>query len=226
MITIAIDGASGVGKSTLSDALAARLGILHLDTGEMYRAVGLCVLENGIDPQDEQAVSAFVRGGACAVTVRYVDGKQHTLLQGRNVSPALHDEAIGLAASAVSRYAAVRAFLVERQQAIARDMPLVMDGRDIGTVVLPDAPLKFFLTAAPETRARRRCRQLHLNADSPEGQAVLSRLLARDRQDSERAQSPLRAAPDAVILSTDALSFKETLDEMLNHVRKIDPVAR
>ena len=181
----------------------------------MYRAIGLCALESGVDPADEQAVVALVRGGGCRVNVRIAQGKQETLLNDRNVSPRLHEEAVGFAASTVSRYRDVRRHLVRAQQAIANAQPVGMDGRDIGTVVLPDAKLKIFLTADAAVRARRRCLQLGIAADSPQGKEIFHKLVERDKQDSERAVDPLRPAEDAVLVDTGNITFEEALNRLL-----------
>ncbi|HHT15670.1 MAG TPA: (d)CMP kinase [Clostridiales bacterium] len=218
MITIAIDGASGAGKSTLSDALAQRLGILHIDTGAMYRAVGLCALRKGIEPSDENAVVKLIENGDCIVDVKHENNQQVTLLNGQDVNHRLRDEKVGLAASTVSRYKQVRRYLVKCQQEIARQIPLVMDGRDIGTVVLPDAKAKIFLEASPEVRAYRRCKQIGIDPGSPQGKEVLTRLIARDEQDTKREVDPLKKAEDAVLINTDHLTFEETLNLILQIV--------
>lgn len=220
MITIAIDGASGAGKSTLSDALALRLGILHIDTGAMYRAVGLCALNNGIAPEDEQAVVLLIQEGKCVVDVKHENHQQVTLLNNRDVSGQIRQEEVGLAASTVSRYKEVRKYLVKRQQEIARQIPLIMDGRDIGTVVLPHAKAKIFLEASSKVRALRRCKQLGINPDSPQGREVYTSLVARDEQDTKRSVDPLRKADNAVLINTDHLTFEETLNKMLQVVEE------
>lgn len=217
-LTIAIDGPVGAGKSTISDAVAARLGILHLDTGAMYRAVGLCALENGIDPRDEQAVCALCGQGRVHVDVRYENGKQITLLDGRDVSALIRTQEAGSAASAVSRYAPVRAMLVRRQQEMARGQSMLLDGRDIGTVVLPEATVKIFLTASAEVRARRRMAQLREKGDETPFEQVLAEVNARDLQDTTRALTPLRQAEDAILVDASDLTFDETVQAILSHV--------
>lgn len=217
-LTIAIDGPVGAGKSTISDAVAARLGILHLDTGAMYRAIGLCALEKGIDPQNEEAVGRLCQEGQAKVDVRYENGAQITLLNGRNVSNAIRTQEAGTAASAVSRYAAVRSMLVRRQQEMAQGQPMLLDGRDIGTVVLPHATVKIFLTASPEIRAQRRMAQLREKGDQTPFEQILAEVNARDLQDTTRALTPLRQAEDAVVVDASALSFDETVNAILSHV--------
>lgn len=217
-LTIAIDGPVGAGKSTISDAVAARLGILHLDTGAMYRAIGLCALEKGIDPQNEEAVGRLCQEGQAKVDVRYENGAQITLLNGRNVSNAIRTQEAGTAASAVSRYAAVRSMLVRRQQEMAQGQSMLLDGRDIGTVVLPHATVKIFLTASPEIRAQRRMAQLREKGDQTPFEQILAEVNARDLQDTTRALTPLRQAEDAVVVDASALSFDETVNAILSHV--------
>ena len=155
MLNIAIDGPVGAGKSTIADEVAARLHILHLDTGAMYRAVGLAVMDAGLDIQDEAGVTALCEAGRAHVDVRYQDGAQRTLVNGQDVTGRIRTQQAGTAASAVSRYAAVRQMLVRRQQEIAAAQPMLLDGRDICTVVLPNAPVKIYLTASAEARAQR-----------------------------------------------------------------------
>lgn len=218
LISIAIDGPVGAGKSTLSDAVAGKLNILHLDTGAMYRAVGLCALRKGISPEDEQGVVDMCLSGAAEVDVQYKQHTQQTLLNGQDVSQDLRTEEVGLAASTVSRYPKVRKYLVERQQAIARKTSILMDGRDIGTVVLPNAPVKIFLTASPEARARRRFNQLVQQGKTPDYNKVLEDLLARDKQDQTRAADPLRQAEDAILLDTSEMDFDASVQAILDIV--------
>ena len=219
LISIAVDGPVSSGKSTLCDALARKLNILHLDTGAMYRAVGLYVLRQGIDASDEAALADIIERHAAEVSVAYIDGKQVTYVNGEDITGELRQEAVGAAASAVSRFQAVRRYLVSLQQQLAREQSLIIDGRDIGTVVLPDAKVKIFLTASPEARARRRLIQLQSMNQTPEYETVLSDLVARDRQDEGRACDPLKPAADAVILDTTGLSFDASLKRMMNIVK-------
>ncbi len=218
LISIAIDGPVSAGKSTLSDAVAKKLNILHLDTGAMYRAVGLCALKKGISPEDEQAVVDMCLQGNAQVDVRYNNQKQQTMLNGQDVSQDIRTEEVGLAASTVSRYPKVRSYLVERQQAIASETSILMDGRDIGTVVLPHAPVKIFLTASPEARAKRRFEQLQRQGKTPDFDKVLKDLKARDEQDMNRAADPLRQAQDAVLLDTSDLDFCDSVQAILDVV--------
>ncbi|MGI6691933.1 MAG: (d)CMP kinase [Christensenellales bacterium] len=219
-MTIAIDGPAGAGKSTLADAVARRLNILHLDTGAMYRAIGLAMLEKGIDILDEDAAVGFIQAGGANLAVAFDGGTQRTMLDGRDVSRDIRTEEAGSAASAVSRYRAVRAWLVALQREIAARQSMVIDGRDIGTVVLPDAKMKIFLTASPEVRALRRLKQLEQAGQQATYEAVLSDLKARDDQDTRRAVAPLRQAADAVLLDTTNLSFDEAVDAVLRMVEE------
>ena len=218
-LTIAIDGPVGAGKSTISDVVANRLGILHLDTGAMYRAVGLCALEKGIDLQDEAAVSAMCESGEAQVGVAYENGAQRTLLNGRDVTGFIRTQEVGQAASAVSRYPAVRRILVRRQQEMAKSQSMLVDGRDIGTVVLKDATLKIYLTASAEARANRRMLQLREKGDNTPYEAILEEVNARDYQDMHRETDPLRQAEDAVLVDSSVLSFDETVEAILALVK-------
>ncbi len=222
MLSIAIDGPVGAGKSTIADEVCRRLGILHLDTGAMYRAVGLAVTASGVDPQDEAAVTALCETGGARVDVRYENGAQVTLVNGRDVTGLIRSQEAGTAASAVSRYAAVRRMLVARQRELAREQPMLLDGRDIGTVVLPDASLKIYLTASPEARAMRRLKQLEEKGEHPDFDAILSEVNARDHQDMTRAVDPLRKAADAVEVDSSDLNFEETVQAILRLVEAVN----
>ena len=217
-LTIAIDGPVGAGKSTISDVVAQRLGILHLDTGAMYRAVGLYMLDSWTDPQDQETVSTLCKAGKVLVDVRYEDGAQQTLLNGRDVTGLIRSQEVGQAASAVSRYPAVRRMLVRRQQEMAKDRPMLLDGRDIGTVVLKDATVKIYLTASPESRARRRMLQLREKGDETPYETILAEVNARDWQDMHRETDPLRQASDAVLVDSSDLTFDETVNAILSLV--------
>ncbi len=218
MPSIAIDGPVGAGKSTVADEVAARLGILHLDTGAMYRAVGLAALDAGVDLQDEQAVAALCGAGRAHVDVRYENGAQVTLVNGQDVSGRIRTQQAGTAASCVSRYPAVRKMLVARQRELAQAQPMLLDGRDIGTVVLPDAPVKIYLTASAESRAMRRMRQLAEKGVQADYEEILREVNARDRQDMTRAVDPLRQAEDALLVDSSDMSFEETVQAILRAV--------
>ena len=209
MVSVAIDGPAGAGKSTLARQLAAQLGYLYVDTGAMYRAVGLYALRAGKDPKDAAAVDALLP--EIRLTLSVVEGEQHIALNGEDVSAAIRTEAAGMAASAVGTNPAVRAFLLEQQRAQACTQNVVMDGRDIGTVVLPDATVKVFLTATPEARAARRWKEYEAKGIAADCAQVLADVLARDDQDTHRAAAPLRQAADAVLLDTSSLDLAQSL---------------
>ena len=217
-LTIAIDGPVGAGKSTISDEVAKRLSILHLDTGAMYRAFGLCAIENRLDLNDEAAVSALCASDQAQVSVRYENGTQITMLNGRDVSGSIRTQEVGMAASTVSKYREVRRVMVKRQQEMAKEQPMLLDGRDIGTVVLPDATLKVYLTATPEARARRRMLQLREKGDGTPFEEILKEVNARDYQDTHREVTPLRQAKDAVLVDSSDLTFEETVQAILSLV--------
>ena len=199
--------------AAIADEVASRLGILHLDTGAMYRAVGLAVLQHGVDLQDEEAVTDLCKQSQ--VDVRYENGAQVTLLDGRDVTGMIRSQEVGTAASAVSRYAGVRRLLVQRQQELAQTQPMLLDGRDIGTVVLPNAPVKVYLTATPEARAMRRLKQLLEKGETADFAEVLAEVNARDEQDMNRAVDPLRQAEDAIVVDSSNLTFEETVQAIL-----------
>ncbi len=208
MISVAIDGPSGAGKSSMAKRLAAELGYTYVDTGAMYRAIGLYALRSGADAHDEAAVAALLP--EIRLDIAVVDGTQHVYLNGEDVSAAIRTEAAGMAASAVGTLAPVRAFLLETQRALARSRNVLMDGRDIGTVVLPNATVKIFLTASAEARAERRRKELLEKGQPADYATVLADIKARDWQDSHRAIAPLRPAADAVLLDTSAMDIDES----------------
>ena len=209
MISIAIDGPSGAGKSTLAKRLAAHYGYLYLDTGALYRAIGLYALRQGVQPTDGPAVERLLP--AIGLRLAHEDGAQHVYLNGEDVSAAIRAEAVGMAASGVSAHPAVRAFLLDTQRDIAKTADVLMDGRDIGTVVLPDATVKIFLTASPEVRARRRYDELVAKGEQPDYGSVLADVKQRDYNDTHRQTAPLRQAADAVLVDTSALNFEQAL---------------
>ena len=217
-LNIAIDGPVGAGKSTISDAVAARLGILHLDTGAMYRALGLTALRKGMDPQDEERIIALCR--ELDVSVRHEADGQHTLVRGEDVTGLIRTPEVSMAASTVSRYAEVRKEMVRIQQQLAAETDMLVDGRDICTTVLPNATAKIYLTADAEERARRRFLQMKEKGEEVPFEQVLEELKKRDQQDMNRAVEPLRQAPDAVLVDTTHLSFEETVDAILRIVEE------
>lgn len=212
MISVAIDGPSGAGKSTLAKRLAKELGYLYVDTGAMYRSIGLYALRQGVDPRDEAAVTALLP--RIQIELRYVNGAQRVLLCGEDVSDAIRAENVGMATSAVSAHPPVRAFLLELQRGMARTHDILMDGRDIGTVILPNATVKIFLTASAEARADRRFKELQEKGVDTDYQTVLEDIRRRDYQDSHRATAPLRQAEDAVLVDTSELDLEQSFQAM------------
>lgn len=217
--SIAIDGPSGAGKSTLARRLAAELGFRYVDTGAIYRTVGLGALESGVDPQDPAAVTALLP--QLTVTMDYDEnGLQRMALNGRDVTEAIRRHEVSAAASQVGTVPAVREFLLSSQRAAAQCHDVVMDGRDIGTVVLPHADVKLFLTATPEDRARRRYEELLERGQAAVYEQVLADVMERDRRDSQRAVAPLRQAEDALLVDTTGNSLEESAALLLKTVKE------
>ena len=208
MVSIAIDGPSGAGKSTLAKRLAKELGYIYVDTGAMYRSIGLYALRRGVDPKDADAVQALLPGIELGIQLQ--DGAQHVQLNGEDVSTDIRAEAVGMAASAVAAHPAVRAFLLDTQRNLAKGQNILMDGRDIGTVVLPDATVKIFLTASPEARAERRRKELEEKGQPADFATVLADIQQRDYQDTHRAVAPLKQAQDAVLVDSSDIDFEQT----------------
>lgn len=219
MTSIAIDGPSGAGKSTLARALAKRLGYLYVDTGAIYRTVGLAAQRSGVDPECAPQVMALLRtldiGMDCDEA-----GEQHMYLGGEDVSQAIRSSEISRCASKVSAIAEVRAYLLEMQRALARTRNVIMDGRDIGTVVLPDAQIKIFLTADAADRARRRCLELQEKGEEIAYEQVYRDVLERDERDTHRAAAPLRKAEDAVVVDTTGSTLEESFEALLRAVEQ------
>ena len=218
-MNIAIDGPVGAGKSSIADQVAQRLNILHLDTGAMYRAFGLYALRSGTDLASEAALSALAED--VDVQVKYENGAQRTLLFGEDVSELIRTGEVSAAASAVSKWPAVRRRMVRAQQEMARTADMLIDGRDIGTVVLRDSPCKIFLTAAAEERARRRYLQQMEKGDTTPYEQVLRELNARDEQDMNRKTDPLRQAEDAVLVDSTDMTQEETVEAIVRIVEDI-----
>lgn len=219
MISIAIDGPSGAGKSTLAKSLAEKLGYLYVDTGAIYRTIGLYMYEADIDPKDEAAVLAALP----EIEIRLShgeDGLQRMTLNDCDVTEAIRLPHISLCASAVSAHPGVREFLLEMQRELARTHNVIMDGRDIGTVVLPQAQVKVFLTASPEARAKRRMKELEQRGTPQPFEEVLRDIQQRDYNDSHRAAAPLKQAEDAVLLDTTELNFAQSRQALLDIIRE------
>ena len=212
MVSVAIDGPAGAGKSTLARRLAAELGYIYVDTGAMFRTIGLYALRAGKDPKDNEAVNALLP--EISLKFAFIGGEQHIYLNGEDVSTAIRTEEVGMAASAVGANPEVRAFLLEMQRDMAKTQDVLMDGRDIGTVVLPDATVKIFLTASPEARATRRWKEYQQKGVEVSYEEVLADVWQRDYQDTHRAAAPLRQADDAQLLDTSEMNFEQSLEAM------------
>ena len=206
MLRVAIDGPGGTGKSTIAKAVAARFGIEYIDTGAMYRALGLKARRNGINEADEEAVKDML----AATSIDFVNG--HTLLDGEDVSGLIRTNEISMAASNISKLAIVRAKVDEVSRYLAATKDVVMEGRDIGATVIPEAEVKIFMTASPEIRAKRRYDQLLAAGKEADYETIFRETQARDYQDSHREVSPLRAADDAVFLDTSDMDIEENID--------------
>ncbi len=215
-LTIAMDGPVGAGKSTVADAVAAKLGILHLDTGAMYRALALAAIRKGIDPENEPDVVELCM--KTDISVKYQNSGQRTLVEGEDVTGLIRTPEVSMAASTVSQYTKVREIMVSRQKALAAKTDMVLDGRDICTTVLPDATAKIFLTASAEERARRRWNELQQKGRTDSYEDVLTDLIKRDKQDMDRKVEPLRQAQDAVLVDTTEMSFEQSVDEIIRIV--------
>ncbi len=212
-IAVALDGPSGAGKSTVAREAAARLGFTYVDTGAMYRAIGLAVCRKGVDRNDTKGIIATLPEIDIALT--YKDGVQHVLLCGEDVSEAIRTPEISMYASKVSAVPEVRRFLLELQRSMAKMHNVIMDGRDIGTVILPDAQVKIFLTASAWTRAERRYMELLEKGQDVVFEQVLAGIRERDRQDITREVAPLRQAEDAVMLDTSRLDLEQSIEAVL-----------
>jgi cytidylate kinase len=218
MINIAIDGPAGAGKSTIAKAVAAKKGYIYVDTGAMYRAMALFILRNGIDPEDAAAISA--KCTEADITIEYRDGAQVVLLGGENVNDYLRTPQVSDMASRTSVNGDVRRKLVELQQQLARRQNVVMDGRDIGTVVLPDAQVKIFLTASVEVRAGRRYKEMIEKGEEADLEAIKAQIKERDERDMNREISPLKQAEDAVLVDTSDMSIDEVVERILGIVEE------
>ena len=218
MFSVAIDGPAGAGKSSVAKAAAQRLGFVYVDTGALYRTIGLYLLRRGVDPSDPAAVEPLLP--AIEVTLAHSAEGQKMFLCGEDVTGLIRTPEVSMAASACSAIPAVRAALLELQRDLAKKHDVLMDGRDIGTVVLPDAPLKIFYTADAGERARRRVKQLRDAGKPADYDAILEDIRRRDDQDSHRAAAPLKQADDAVLLDTTRLTFDQAVEAVVRLVRE------
>ena len=217
IINIAIDGPGGAGKSTISKTVAKRLDILYVDTGSLYRTIGLFVKLKGVNPKDASAVAAILP--EISIEVKYENGAQVNYLNGVNHGEAIRTPEMSMYASDVSAIPAVRSFLLETQKQIAKTNSVIMDGRDIGTVILPSADVKIFLTASEECRAMRRYNELIERGQSVTYEQVLSEMNERDTQDSSRKIAPAKPADDAIILDTTGFEFEDSVNAILEIIK-------
>ena len=217
-VSIAIDGPAGAGKSTMARACAKALGYLYVDTGAIYRTVGYYMRLMGIGPKDQDGIRRLI--DEVNIDIRYADGVQHMILNGEDVTSELRTPEMSMYASGVSAQPCVRAFLLDMQRQLARTHNVIMDGRDIGTVVLPHADVKIFLTADAEVRAKRRYDELQQKGDKTPYAQILAETKQRDKQDSERAAAPLRQAADAVVLDTSGYTLEQSVEAILSLVRR------
>lgn len=210
--SIAIDGPAGAGKSTIAKLVAAKLDYIYVDTGAMYRAMAVYFTQHGVNPEDEQAINAAVEG--VDITITYQDGAQQVILNGENVTHLLRTEETGKMASKTSKYASVRAKLVDLQRKLAETANVIMDGRDIGTTVLPNANVKIYLTAASEARAKRRYDELTQKGETCDFAAIKADIESRDYEDMHREISPLKQAEDAVLVDTSDMGIEEVVQRL------------
>ena len=218
MIRIAIDGPSGSGKSTLAKAVAKELGIVYVDTGALYRTVGYHVYLNGKDPHSAEQVESLLPG--INIELKYENGLQRVILNGEDLGDKIRIPEMSMYASAVSAIPAVRAFLLDMQKKMARENSVVMDGRDIGTVIIPDADLKIFLTASNETRAKRRTVELQSKGIDASYDDVLFDMIERDKNDKNRDIAPAVPADDAIIFDNSDMSVEDSLNEIVRLVNE------
>lgn len=218
MTAVAIDGPAGAGKSTIARRTAEQLGFLYADTGALYRAIGLAVLEEKIDPEDVPSVESLL--DRIAVTLRFVKGEQRVLLNRRDVSEQIRSPEVSMSTSLISRIPEVREFLLSLQRDLAAKNNIIMDGRDIGTVVLPNARVKIFLTASVEDRARRRYEEMLQKGQQADYADVLKDLRRRDYNDTHRAVSPLTPAPDAILVDTTGNTLEQSVAELAGIIQK------
>ncbi len=218
VLNVAIDGPGGAGKSTVAKAAAKELGLIYVDTGALYRAVGVNGLRNGLDTTDEKAIKKMLK--STNVELRYIDGVQHVFLNDEDVSEEIRTPDASMAASNVSAIQCVRDFLFDTQRNIAKKNNCIMDGRDIATVVLPDAQVKIFLTASAEVRAQRRFLELQAKGSTDTYEKVLEELKQRDYQDSHREIAPLKPAEDSIIVDTSEMPLDESISTVVNLIKE------
>lgn len=219
MINVAIDGPAGAGKSTIARKAAAELGFIYVDTGALYRTVALNALRNGVEnTKNPEEVLPTLK--TAEVSLKFIDGEQHVFLRDEDVSTAIRQNEVSMAASNVSSIPEVREFLFDLQRNIAKNNNCIMDGRDIGTVVLPDAKIKIFLTASAEARADRRFKELQEKGQDVQYDVILKEIKERDYQDMNRANAPLKQAEDAVLVDTTEIGLDESIELMINTIKE------
>lgn len=218
MLNIAIDGPSGAGKSTVAKIIAKKLGILYIDTGAMYRAVALKALDNNILPTDEKSVVPILK--TTAVTLKHIGDTQHIFLDGVDVSDRIREHVVSKAASDISKIPAVRLKLVDLQREIASKNSVIMDGRDIGSYVLPNANKKFYLTASAEVRAKRRFEELIQKGQSVDFNTIFNDIIDRDKNDMTRSFAPLVQTEDAILIDSSNFSIEETTERILAFIKQ------
>lgn len=211
--SIAVDGPAGAGKSTIAKKIAKQMGCIYVDTGAMYRAMALFMIRNGIAPQDSEGISAKCQ--EADITIRYENGEQVVLLNGENVNGLIRTEEVGKMASSSSKNRDVRIKLVELQRKLAESSSVIMDGRDIGTCVLPNATVKIFLTASSAVRAKRRYDELRAKGEECDYDTIEADIIQRDRQDMTREISPLKQAEDAILVDTSEMTIDEVVEEII-----------
>ncbi len=218
MIAVAIDGPAGAGKSTIARRAASELGFIYVDTGALYRTIGLACIQKKIDPSNTAAVIHILQD--IDISIVFLNGEQHVLLNDKDVSSEIRTEQASMTASVVSAVPEVRQFLLDLQRDFARTNDVIMDGRDIGTVVLPNAQVKIFLTASPETRARRRLLQLEEKGEKLDYETILVDIIKRDYNDSHREAAPLKAADNAIIVDTSDLTLEESIRKVVGIIKE------
>lgn len=218
MINVAIDGPAGAGKSTIARAAANQTGFIYVDTGALYRTIGVNALRNKLDTQNSEQITASLEN--INVELKFIDGVQNVFLNGENVSEAIRTPEASMAASNVSAIQSVRDYLFDLQRDIAKNNNCIMDGRDIGTVVLPNAQIKIFLTASSEKRAHRRFLELQQKGSKDTYEEVLADLIKRDYNDSHREIAPLKPAEDSIIVDTSDLSLEESIEKIVSIIKE------
>lgn len=218
MISVAIDGPAGAGKSTIAKMAAKRLNYIYVDTGALYRTLGYGAHTGGVDIHNEAELESYLENSR--VELKFIDGEQRVLLNGEDVSDKIRTPQMGTAASEISAIPRVREYLLDMQRALARTNNVIMDGRDIGTVVLPNAEVKIFLTASPECRAKRRLEDFRQKGENVDFDEVLRLIVERDYQDSHREIAPLKAAEDSVIIDTSDLSLEQSVEKIISTIEE------